>query len=327
MRRVLFFVSCFSFLFLVGLFFYRSSPSAGNLIESEELAVPSMSPGVVTPNIPTFVTFTADFSGAPDLKRPKLQFFDPGKDKWKTIRAMSDKGKGEDPVQKDSVYNLRLRFLDLNGNTEIVLPPKQVGQTPRVRGNVPTPAQLRLVAKKKGQKGIVVSPVFSVPTASPTPITIGSDTGAATLSIPQTIESRATSNPSDVLLTKTGPNGYRMRVRVQPNPHSWSLEQWILACYFGACNTLPAPEDAQTLTAFNREITSTPITVGGLEGLHLEIPDEGGVVISVFLDDPTRMRVLSFESFAEDPTQSSNFAANSNELESIIESLDPVGVQ
>ncbi len=132
-------------------------------VESLELDAPSMSPAVITRDVATFVTFTASL---PDetIKSPRLQFFDPAKGKtgkWRTIKSLSDNGKGEDPVKGDRIFNLRLSFLATGDNTAIALPPVKPSRPARVKGEAGTPVQLRLAARRKGKRGIVVSAPFS----------------------------------------------------------------------------------------------------------------------------------------------------------------------
>lgn len=128
--------------------------------ESEELVFPAMSPTIITADEPTFITFTATLTD-PDIRRPKLQVFNPTKGKWETIAPLKDNGKDEDQVKDDQVFTKRLWFLDTDGVTQIGFE-KRNGEI-KVKRTVPSPAQIRLVAKRKRVRGILVSQGLSFP--------------------------------------------------------------------------------------------------------------------------------------------------------------------
>lgn len=125
--------------------------------ESVELPLPALSPSAISPNVPTFVTFAATLSD-PDLRAPKLQIFDPVKGQWRTIKALKDDGKAEDLVKDDRVFTKRLWFLDATGTTQIGFE-KGNGDL-KVSREVTSPAHMRLIAKRKGQRTLLISPTF-----------------------------------------------------------------------------------------------------------------------------------------------------------------------
>lgn len=125
--------------------------------ESEELTPPTLAPAILPPGEPTFVTFTATLTD-PDLKSPKIQVFDPAKGKWRTVKALKDDGKDEDVLKDDRVFTKRLWILVASDTTQIGFETSS-GQI-KVKREVPSPAQLRLAAKRKGQRTLLVSPTF-----------------------------------------------------------------------------------------------------------------------------------------------------------------------
>lgn len=285
--------------------------------ESEDLVFPVMSPAVITPDIPTFVTFTVDFSQDPNLKSPKLQVFDPARGEWKTVAKLSDKGKFEDPIKKDRIYNLRVRFLDANGTTQIHRP--RNGKL-NLRWEGTTPLQLRLAAKKKGQKGIITSPAFSIPTIAPAPIVVGGGAGdpPASVEVPATFDPiDPPSDPNNVVLKKSGPDGYQVEVRIRSNASALPLEQWVLVEAFDFTD----PQDPQTLSDYDRG-ASVPLMISGLNGFKIteEALQES---IQVFLDDPANGRVFWFVIFATDADQNLRLEENLPEALSVVLSLQP----
>lgn len=289
--------------------------------ESQDLDAPVASPSVITPDIPTFVTFTTTLAD-PNVKRPKLQFFDPAKAKWKTIKKLRDDGKYGDEVGGDRIFTLRVRFLDSGGMTEIGLPTRKKVYN---KGTVPSsaPIQLRVVARKAKQRGLVVSPSISVSSLPPAPVVVGDEVsgGAATVMVPPTISVIDAADPNDVILVKDGPDGYRMRIRVRANSEGWGIEQWILSCVFGPCVVLPGSGDPQTLAEHPSAADYEHITVGDLSGIQLNIEDVGGTTIIVVLDDSTKQRMIYFEVFPEHAGQAVNFQDSLPEAISILNSL------
>lgn len=284
--------------------------------ESEELTPPVVSPPVITPDVPTFVTFTTTLPD-PNIRRPKLQFFDPAKGRWRTASGMRDNGKLGDEVKGDGIFTLRLRFVDVAGETLLGL----VGR-PRSRGEVPTPVVLRLVAKKKGQRGVVVSAPFLLSSNTPGSLQVGDGTvgPSVTVDVPDTATVGQTST-NHVRIVKPGPEGYVMTVSLRSNPGSWALEQWILACIFGPCTGLPEPGDPQTLAEYPRNLQEEQVQVAGLAGYRLSLNDLGGANTFVVLDDPENRRVIVFDVFSTDVTQQLNFEDNLSEALSIVNSL------
>jgi hypothetical protein len=288
--------------------------------EIVDVPLPTIQPAVVTPDIPTFVTF---ISALPDpaIKGPQLQVFDPSRSKWTVIAPLLDKGRPPDSVKNDRVFTLRLRFLSSSSTTQISL---SKGQHLTLKAVVSNTPQLRIAAHKNGQRGLIFSPTFSVPAAAPVAIAIGPATAPLHVLVPQTIDSVNEHDPSDVVLTKLGDDGYQMKVYVKPNSSSWPLDQWILACYFeSGCNALPSLTDPQTIQARVPGVVIAPIVVGPLSGLSLAIPDDGGTLHALFLNDPTQQRVIVFEIYPLYPGQDTNLNDNTPEFLSIVESLRP----
>lgn len=290
-----------TFLVLTGVGGLLASPP-----ESEELSVPAMSPHVITPDIPTFVTLTVNFSQNPNLKSPALQVFDLTRHKWKTVAKFSDIGKLEDTIKKDGIYNLRLRFLDSNGTMHIHLPQKQKLKLLWESAN----PLLRLVAKKKGQRGVVVSPTFSVSSVPPIPVIIGGATSGppAMFLVPQSFDTSLTDNPDNVLLTKDGPNGYNLTVTTFDNPAGTALKDWVNAQFFG-------------YNKIDSDSAISPITVAGLQGLLFDSSDESSDALIVWLDDPSNSRVYYFKAAPQSGGQSGAFADNTDEIMATINSF------
>lgn len=301
--------------------------------ESEELVIPSWSPDAITPDLPTFTTFTASLSDE-NIKSARLQFFDPVKEKWRTIKTLSDQGQWEDSIKGDRVFNLRLRLLNSNGTTEIALPARGEPGESNVKAAVPSPAQFRLTAKKKGQAGILVSPPFSIPTTPPSPVTVGGAAGdpPASVEVPATLSIADASDPSWVVLTKFGPDGYNLIIRTRANSIGLSLEQAIISCYLlsgnGPCQTLQ-PSDPQTLADYDfaarlESADITPLTVSGLSGIQLLLKDSESRSYEIFLDDPANHRFFHFTIVENDRLQQGAFFTdNLSEALRVVQSLQP----
>jgi hypothetical protein len=295
--------------------------------ESEELTIPLMSPEVITPDVPTFVTFTVDFSQDPNLKSPKLQIFDSTRGRWKTVVKLRDDGRFEDTVKKDGVYNVSPRLLDSGGATKI-----QVFRSSSLKllWEGVTPLELRLVATKKGQRGILTSARFSLPSALPVQVSVGGSGGnpPADVDVPQTFDLVDSSDPARVRLQKFGPSGYGMVIFVEQNPADLSLEHWVISCFLNQrdpCNGLQ-PGDPQNLGDVpfgpGQAVLIEPITVGALAGIKLRISDPEDFSYEVFLDDPAHQRVFNFHIYVSDRlTQEFFFTENLEEALSVVQSL------
>lgn len=305
-------------LFIVGAGVFFGNLFAGPL-ETEALVPPVPSPSVITPDIPTFITFTASIAD-PDVRSPKLQFFDPSRSRWKTIGRFRNDGKLEDQIKGDQEFTLRVYFLDSGDTTQIRLPR---GKKLKLKGAVPSPVQMRVAARKKGVKGILTSPTLNISAVDQLPVTIGDGSigPPASVKVPATFDTIDTSDPTNVFFEKVGPDGYRARIHVRSNLSGLPLEQWILQVAFrwGEAS-IPSPPTLADDPSISEIL---PITTGGLSGIQLVKQEEHLRVVHVFLNDPNNQRVFWFLVFGTGIGQQLNLDENLTEAISIIFSLQP----
>lgn len=129
---------------------------------SEEIVLPFDRPIHLTPNTPSIITLTIELSD-PAVKGPKVQFFNPGKNKWQTLTRLRDDGKGPDAVKGDVTFSGRVWLSVSSGQAQVG---KLRGNgNPKIKATVADPPQLRFAAKKKGQRNIVVSPLIPMDTS------------------------------------------------------------------------------------------------------------------------------------------------------------------
>ena len=267
--------------------------------QSVELPTPNLSPSVITPDVPTFVTFSIALSDTA-LRLPRLQYLD-STGQWATIAKLDDKGKSPDEIKKDRRFALRLRFLDAAGSTQIAIPQRR--GVVKVKASVPSTPQLRLTAQKEGQ-GYVISPTFSVSPMLPAPISLG--THPATIAVPKTIGSIDATNPDNVYLLKNGPDGYSIRIFLGANTTSLPLIDWI------RINTLGGADESDRFEA---------VTVSGLPGFRFSATEEGGSYQYVWLADTSNQRVFVFEIQPRGGQQADTIQDNAPEIMSILNSL------
>jgi hypothetical protein len=130
-----------------------AAQAQGRTLVSEELAHPVASPVVLTSGTATLVLFTSALAD-PLIRGPKLQFFDPAKKgRWRTLGSLRDDGKFGDAVSGDRTFTLRVQILDSGGTVHLSV----MGRKLHHERDVPSPVRLRLIAKKKRQRGLVVS--------------------------------------------------------------------------------------------------------------------------------------------------------------------------
>lgn len=281
--------------------------------EIQEINSPALTPSVTTPNIPTFVTFT---SVLPDttVYRPTLQFFDPMTGKWHTVGRLRDDGKLGDSTKKDRTFTLRVRLLDSGSTAEIsVLFRRKL----KLKGRVSSPPEFRLSARRKGLRGILVSPPLFVSAVTASSIVIGGESTGPEVSVkvPPTFDVIDASDSAHVVFKKTGPEGYQLDAFVKVKPSSLPLESWVFANAFGF--TEPGePTSFEEYPAAEVEL----IQAGGLSGIVVtrqELQKE----VAVFLDDPTHSRLFWFRIFGRHEGQDANLDDNLTEALSIVQSL------
>ncbi len=127
-------------------------------LEGQELPSPVASPAIITAGVPIFVTFTAALTD-PNIRLPKLQLWDPAKGRWRPVGAPRDNGRFGDASKGDRTFSLQTQLLASGGVTQLGLPRKR---RLKIKGVVPTPIQLRLIGRKKGQRGLLTSPTMRV---------------------------------------------------------------------------------------------------------------------------------------------------------------------
>lgn len=314
MKRFLIAVAAIVILGVVGVTSLFVAQAQRRPRESVELSTPGMSPAVISPDIPTFVTFTTTLTD-PNVKHPKLQFFDPAKGKWKAIGRLRDDGKFGDSTRKDGTFSIRISLLDSAGMTTISLPKKS---KLKIKGQASSPIQIRLAARKKGQPGLVVSPSLSVLTVVPSPVDFaGGSTGPpASVDVPATFSVIDASDPTHVVMEKSGADGYQFEVYVRAKPSDVTLESWIFANALG----FTSPGDPSSFADYP-DAHVAPVTFASLSGLKVEVESEGGSSIDIFLDDTAYQRVIWFSVNPLGAKQEVNISANLPEALSIVESL------
>jgi len=280
-----------------------SAPSeAASQPETLELTIPTAQPAVITPNIQTFVTLTSTLSDS-TIRRPRLQFYNPSNGQWSTIKVLADNGKGVDSAKNDRVFTLRLRFVSASGMTEIALPSKN---RVRIKGSVPSPAQLRIAATRKGQLGTLISPTFALDEAPPLAMTIGDETATATVMVPQTIDFSQASDPARVFLKKGGPDGYAIQIETGQNLTDLPLTEWI---------------ELNTFSGLDHSGGFVPLVAAGLRGYRYELTEEAGGALYIWLNDQGTHQVFTFTVAPTGGEQDDTFDDNMPEIMSIIDSF------
>lgn len=283
--------------------------------EVEELPLPDVSPAVLTEDVPTYVTIAfpkviAEGTRDPAfdlIKQPKLQFFDSAKGKWKNLVPLKDNGNLPDLEKKDGTFTARVMFLASGPNVSAF---KISRRGPKLRTQQPCPMELRLIAKRKGERALLVSPSFQLMALPATSQSFGDIQGAppATLSIPPTMDDLSSfADPTNVWFGKTGPDGYEVTVRTFPNTSNSPLLNWLHVNVFGS--------------GFNYAESFEPLSVAGLQGLVSEGDDLSGTSLTVWLSDPMNSRVFQISAEPRGADQQANFQDNRDEILNMIQSL------
>ncbi len=276
--------------------------------ESEELALPTLEPSMITPGVGTFLSVSATIADE-TIRRLRLQFFDQSRLRWKTVTRLKDDGEFPDALGGDRIFTGRLRLLESSGSVGVYKLGKK--RSPVLKGTTTIPVALRLVAKRKGVHGmILVSPPLALPVATLRNLLIGGGGGAptASVSIPETIDSVNADDPTNVWLEKSGTDGYSMNIKEVQNPTAMSLPQWVDLNIYGG-------------DGVDRSPLYVPFSAGGLVGFSYQAHDQSGEVFHVWLDDPMNGRLFSITAEPGGADQYTTFEGSMEEILSAIASL------